>query len=91
MYPTRKLFGLVLGPLLFLLTLLLVESEGLSPAGRGVLATTLWVATWWILEVIPIAATAMLPMVLFPLTGGDPERGGQHTPSGGTESLAFHQ
>ncbi len=69
MYPTRKLIGLFLGPLLFALTLLFVRSEGLGPEARGVLATTLWVATWWILEVIPISATALLPLLLFPLTG----------------------
>ncbi|PHI18159.1 anion transporter [Lewinellaceae bacterium SD302] len=69
MYPTRKLIGLFLGPLLFVLTLLFIRSEGLGPEARGVLATTLWVATWWILEVIPISATALLPLLLFPLTG----------------------
>lgn len=33
------------------------------------MAGTLWVATWWILEVVPIAVTALLPIILFPLTG----------------------
>lgn len=34
-----------------------------------VLAVTAWVALWWITEAIPIAVTALLPIVLFPLTG----------------------
>ena len=64
-----KQFGLILGPLLFTFTLLFFKPEGLSPEGIAVLATTLWVAFWWIFEVVPIAVTAMLPIILFPITG----------------------
>ena len=35
--------------------------------GVYVLAITLWIATWWITEAIPIAATSLLPIVLLPL------------------------
>ena len=63
-----KTIGLLLGPLLFALTLLFFHPEGLSDSGRAVLACTLWIAAWWILEVIPIAVTALLPIILFPLT-----------------------
>jgi sodium-dependent dicarboxylate transporter 2/3/5 len=63
-----KTIGLLLGPLLFALTLLFFHPEGLSESGRAVLACTLWIAIWWILEVIPIAVTALLPIILFPLT-----------------------
>lgn len=66
---TLKRFGLILGPLLFTLTLLFFKPEGLSPEGIAVLATTIWVAVWWIFEVVPIAVTAMLPIILFPITG----------------------
>ena len=65
-----KQIGLILGPTLFLMTLLFFHPEGLSKAGNAVLASTLWIASWWILEVIPISVTALLPIVLFPLTGG---------------------
>jgi len=61
--------GLVLGPLLFLLTLLFFAPQGLSFEARAVLAITLWVATWWITEAIPIPATSLLPLVLLPITG----------------------
>jgi solute carrier family 13 (sodium-dependent dicarboxylate transporter), member 2/3/5 len=64
-----KQFGLILGPFLFTLTLLFFKPEDLSSEGVAVLATTLWVAVWWILEVVPIAVTAMLPIILFPITG----------------------
>lgn len=66
---TRRNAGLVLGPLLFILVLLFFRPAGLSEEGRAVLASTLWVAVWWILEVVPIAVTALLPIALFPLTG----------------------
>ncbi|NIP24399.1 MAG: anion transporter, partial [Phycisphaerae bacterium] len=32
-------------------------------------AVTLLMATWWITEAIPISATALVPLVLFPLLG----------------------
>ncbi|MEU4282950.1 SLC13 family permease [Nocardiopsis dassonvillei] len=68
-YTPARVTGLVLGPLLFALTLVFFEPEGLSSAGRAVLATTLWVATWWITEAIPIPVTSLLPVALLPLTG----------------------
>lgn len=61
--------GFIAGPLAFLLTLLFVRPDGLSEQGVAVLACTFWMAIWWVLEVIPISATALLPLVLFPLCG----------------------
>ncbi len=66
---TKKI-GLILGPLLFTITLLWFHPEGLSKEANAILACTLWVATWWITEAIPIAVTSLLPIILFPLTGG---------------------
>ncbi len=65
-----KKIGLLLGPCLFILTLLLFHPEGLSREANAVLACTLWIAVWWITEAIPIAVTSLLPIILFPLTGG---------------------
>lgn len=65
-----KPFGFVLGPLAFVLILLLFKPEKLSYGGVAILASTTWVAIWWITEAIPIAVTALLPIVLFPLSGG---------------------
>ena len=67
-YTTAQMVGLFLGPLLFILTLFFFQPEGLSTEARGVLASTIWIATWWITEAIPIPATSLLPLVLFPLT-----------------------
>lgn len=65
-----RLLGLVLGPISFFLILSFFHPEGLSKEANAVLATTIWIAIWWITEAIPIAVTALLPLVLFPLSGG---------------------
>ena len=66
----RVKIGLFLGPVLFGCTLLFFHPEGMSKEANAVLASTMWVAVWWITEAIPIAVTSLLPIVLFPLTGG---------------------
>ncbi|MEL6558693.1 MAG: SLC13 family permease [Bacteroidota bacterium] len=63
-----KNIGTIAGPVLFIIVLLL-DFEGLEPAGKAVLASTLWVVAWWITEAVPIATTSLVPVVLFPLTG----------------------
>ena len=68
-YTTAQIVGLLLGPLLFFLTLFFFTPEGLSTEARAVLAVTLWVATWWITEAIPIPVTSLLPIFLLPVTG----------------------
>lgn len=66
----QKKIGLVFGPAVFVLIFYFGSFEGLSNQGQAVLATTFWIAIWWITEAVPIAATALLPIVLFPLSGG---------------------
>lgn len=65
----RQKVGLILGPALFILFYFFIEPAGMSEQAIAVLASTLWVATWWITEAIPIPATSLLPIILFPLTG----------------------
>ncbi|MHC8514740.1 SLC13 family permease [Sporosarcina sp. ITBMC105] len=69
-YSPAQLVGLIVGPLLFFITLLFFKPEGLSLEGVAILASTMWIATWWITEAIPIPVTSLLPLVLFPLSGG---------------------
>ena len=64
---TRQNLGLVFGPLLFVAMLLLPLPEGMSPAALKVAAVACLMAFWWVTEALPIAATALLPIVLFPL------------------------
>ncbi len=73
--------GLFLGPLIGLLTYLLLpeiyqntEGENIpfSNAGRATAAVAVWMAIWWLSEAIPIYMTALLPVILFPLVGAVP-------------------
>lgn len=73
-----KVIPLVLGPVLALLTFYLLpetymtasgEAAVFSYAGRACSAVVLLMATWWFTEAVPIAVTALLPIVLFPLFG----------------------
>jgi solute carrier family 13 (sodium-dependent dicarboxylate transporter), member 2/3/5 len=61
--------GLVLGGVLFFLILLLPAPAGLDATAWRVAAVGALMATWWVSEAIPIPATALLPLVLFPLLG----------------------
>lgn len=61
--------GLVLGPCVFLLILLIVDLDPSNPLVTRMAAVIAWMAIWWITEAIPLAATALLPIVLFPLLG----------------------
>ena len=68
-YSTVQLVGLTLGPLLFIIMMFFLSPEGMNSEAKSVLAVTLWVATWWITEAIPIPVTSLLPIFLLPVTG----------------------
>ncbi|MDX1624216.1 MAG: DASS family sodium-coupled anion symporter [Gemmatimonadota bacterium] len=69
----RARIGLVAGPLLFAGMLALGTPAGLEPDAWRSAAVGALMATWWITEPIPLPATALLPIALFPLLGvGDP-------------------
>ncbi len=61
--------GLVLGPALMFLFLALPAPGGLGPAGWSTAAVAVLMATWWATEALPISATALLPLLMFPLLG----------------------
>src|SRR5699024_10645226 len=73
-----RVIGFFAGPLLGLLLFLVLPEmplpleEGatesvMSLNGSIVAAVTAWIAIWWATEPIPIPATSLLPLVLFPL------------------------
>jgi sodium-dependent dicarboxylate transporter 2/3/5 len=66
---TRQKTGLVCGPLLFLLVLLLPLPEGMSPQALRVGAIAVLMASFWMAETLPIPVTAILPIFMFPLLG----------------------
>ena len=67
--PMRSRIGLVLGPTVFLLMLVFVDLDPSNPLVTRMAAIILLMAIWWITEAIPLSATALLPIILFPLMG----------------------
>ena len=68
-YTTRQKVGLVLGPLLFVIMLVAPAPGGMEPAAQKMAAVAFLMATWWMTEAIPIPATSLIPIALFPLMG----------------------
>ncbi len=61
--------ALIAGPALAAVLYLLLAGQGWALPAAATAAVTLWCATWWIFEPIPIPFTSMLPLALFPLLG----------------------
>lgn len=69
--------GLCLGPVLALVVHMALPHDvrdeagriisGLSWEGRAAAAVGVWMITWWLTEAIPLEATSLLPIAVFPL------------------------
>jgi solute carrier family 13 (sodium-dependent dicarboxylate transporter), member 2/3/5 len=68
---TRAWIGRFLGPILAILAYFTLPTgpDQLSPEGVAVISVGILMATWWITEALPLPATALLPIALFPLLG----------------------
>ncbi len=64
-----KQAALLSGPVLGIITYAVMLQSGWSDNAAVTAAVTALCAVWWIFEVIPIAATALIPIALFSLTG----------------------
>jgi len=64
-----KLAALILAPLISLSLVFFGDLAPDNPKITYTLAIAILMAIWWITEAIPIAATALLPVALFPLFG----------------------
>ena len=69
MTPRLSPWRLLPGPILFVVTLLLPAPSGFEGTSWQVLGLVGWMALWWALEAIPLAATALLPIIIVPLIG----------------------
>lgn len=68
-YSTMKKVGLFLGPIMFILLLLIDPPAGMKPEAMKVAAVTVLMAIWWITEAVPIPATSLLPIIMYPTLG----------------------
>jgi len=57
------------GPALCALLTGVMLQQGIAAAVSKMAGLTGWIAIWWITEAVPLAITALLPLVLFPLFG----------------------
>ena len=65
----RQRVGLILGPVLAALLLVLPPLDAGNPLVSRTAAVAVLMAVWWLTEALPIPATALLPVPLFPLLG----------------------
>lgn len=65
----KQTIGLVVGPGVALVILLFFDLDPENPVVTRTAAVAALMAIWWITEAIPIPATALLPIALFPLLG----------------------
>lgn len=70
--------GLLAGPVAAVIVYVSLPASYLSPEGavvsllpeaKAAAAIGVWMAVWWLTEAIPVYATALLPLLAFPLTG----------------------
>jgi len=65
----KSLWKILAGMGIFAFIIALPAGAGLSRAGQDMAACAALMALWWMTEAIPISATALLPLVLFPVMG----------------------
>ncbi|MBE0532828.1 MAG: DASS family sodium-coupled anion symporter [Rhodospirillales bacterium] len=66
---SRRSIGLVSGVVVFIGMLLMDAPAGMSEKAWITAAVGILMAIWWVLEAIPIPATSLVPLLLFPLLG----------------------
>lgn len=78
-----KLLALLLGPVLTAILYFLPPPADMPVAAWHLVAVTMWMVVWWLSEAVPLAVTALLPIVVMPVLGIAPigdvtERYGNH-------------
>lgn len=81
----RHWTGLGLGVLLAVVVYLILP-DSLASEARGTAAVGVLMAVWWMTEAIPLSATALVPLVLFPALGVASIGNTDHTDEAGEET-----
>ncbi|NOZ51922.1 MAG: SLC13/DASS family transporter [Gammaproteobacteria bacterium] len=65
---TRNNIALITGPLCAIVCPLLINIPE-YPQASFMMGIALWMAIWWLTECVPLAVTALIPLIALPLTG----------------------
>jgi len=65
----KNLIFLLLGPLVSIILFLIPTPVWINTGAWHFLSLVCWILIWWMTEIVPIAVTSLLPLVLFPVTG----------------------
>lgn len=65
----RYLLRFLSGPVAALLIILFIDLDPQNPMLSRMLAVTVWMALWWLTEVVHLAVTSLLPFLLIPMLG----------------------
>lgn len=68
-FSIKELALLLCGPIIAVGFFLLPAPDGIPPKAWLMLGLTLWMVLWWLGELVPLAATALLPIPFLPLLG----------------------
>lgn len=66
---TNKKYGFIIGITAFVLLLLVGNFNPIKPQVNTMAAIAVLMVVLWITEAIPLAATSLIPLIFFPLTG----------------------
>ncbi len=65
----KKKIGLFVGLIAFVIILLFFDFDKTNPMITRMAAVAALMAVWWVTEAVPLAATSLLPLFLFPIFG----------------------
>ncbi|MGZ3883957.1 MAG: SLC13 family permease [Bacteroidia bacterium] len=68
-FTPKKYFILIAGPLLACIFWCFIDLDPNNKMVSYMAGIALWMATWWFTEVVPLAVTALLPMIFMPVLG----------------------
>lgn len=60
---------LLAGPAFGILTQLIMVGDEAHPLAARCAGVAVWMGVWWLTEAVPLAVTALLPLILFPILG----------------------
>lgn len=65
----KSRFGFIFGLTAALIILIIPDSGSLPVEAKRAAAIFVWMGIWWATEAVPIAVTALIPLVFFPILG----------------------